>query len=521
MNRLRKFAIVLGCFISGTSLADDADDLYKSVYEPKVKAAMATADRKDDVILAMEFLVAARQQTDLPRLAILLADKAYEMTARDPAGLAVAGDALTLLIDIDKKGKADLLDKLIDIRQRQFTASRADGKVAAADALIDSLLVSAKVRVDAKEFAAAIPLYRRALSAAILGKSERQAELKASLDSLQRQQKSMDQINLLREKLLENANDFGAIDELVRLYIIDFDDANEALGYANRSKDPALKEFAALAAKDSTELTPDQNLKLGDWYRTLASSVADERKPTPLLRAKECYAAAMESPVATDFNKRKAELLAKEVDASLGKIAASSQPLPAREPKAEAVQWTEMTPLIDLSKDVGKGNWVIKKNSLTLLSQSPDNGNSYFNFPVTAKGSYEWQIKLETFSETEGFRFVFPVGDRRATMVIAGNTFIEYAVDPDPAKPTSKSSFRFSQGKTHQMQIIVKPNGDTATILLVVDRKTQLQWTGDATKLPGGNGFALVPWNHKAAYHDMKVRPLPGGEIKLLREVKP
>ncbi len=55
MNALSRFTLIAGILLSlggRTTFADDADDLYKSVYEPKVKQALATVDRIDDVILA-------------------------------------------------------------------------------------------------------------------------------------------------------------------------------------------------------------------------------------------------------------------------------------------------------------------------------------------------------------------------------------------------------------------------------------------------------------------------------------
>jgi len=511
--------VLLAASPPSSASADDADDLYRSVFEPKVKQALSTPDRKDDVAVAAELLAAARQQADLSQLAKLLANKAYDLTAREPFGLAVAGDALMLLVELDKERRGELLDKLVDVRQRQLITARADAKTAAADGLVDALLLIAKPKVDAKDFTAALPFYRRAVTAATQGKSDRVTELKITLETLQRQQKAMEQVSRLRERLLADANDLAAIDELVRLYIIDFDDAEEASTYAARGKDSAIKELTGLAMKTVTDLTSDEALRLGDWYRSLAASITDDRKRTPLLRAKECYQAALESPATTEIHRRKADLLAKEIEGSMKKLGIGAEVKPP-EPKAAESQWIDLIRLVDTAKGVpGAQLSIDRKGALVHRAES---GESWIRVLLQQSGAYEWRIKFEHKSDG-GYRFVFPVNEHKACLLVVGGqtTFVESG-QVNSRDPANRADFRVDKGSIYNFHIIVRPDAEKFSLTLKVDNKVQIQTMIELAKL-GHNegGFALNQGTTHTIFHEVKVRALKGGEITVPDSLQP
>ncbi len=131
----------------------------------------------------------------------------------------------------------------------------------------------------------------------------------------------MKQIARLGEKLLADANDSATAEEIVKLYVVEFDDPKAALPFLNRVKDEQLKKLVALAAGEPVEM--GDHLALGQWYRTLAG-VKPGIGEIPLLLHAEHHlhrfvTASETSTAQTDaLQVSKARLLLKEIGSLKG-----------------------------------------------------------------------------------------------------------------------------------------------------------------------------------------------------------
>ena len=95
--RLTLVMVILS--FASSALASEAQQVFDSLYGPRIKAVKASVDRADDHALAKELLTAAGNSTDTPALLALLCEASYDLSSRHADGFATAAQAMTLLAE--------------------------------------------------------------------------------------------------------------------------------------------------------------------------------------------------------------------------------------------------------------------------------------------------------------------------------------------------------------------------------------------------------------------------------------
>ena len=210
----------------------------------------------------------------------------------------------------------------------------------------------------------------------------------------------------------------------------------------------------------------------------------------------------------------------------------SSEPAPARTeaPPMSALikpgQWVELLPLVDLGRDVVKGQW-----QMTPQGIRSDTGEcSHVAVPVVTSHSYELAFRFTRPDPKTGqVMATFPVGGRSVTLVLGGwgNTksglgqvhgrrYLENETTVDPGG--------LEGGHLYTVDIRVVPEGDQVAIAVALDGKPFIKWKGPQSELGPDPGFTLphpqclgLGAGHAyVTFHSMRLRML-SGEARLIR----
>ena len=507
--------------------ADEAEDLFNSLYAGKVKQAQGTVDFKDDLALAQSLLEAAGSAAEQPKLAAILCKAAHDLSFKREAGWEIAAGAMQKLIEAspgNTAARTDGYDKLVDVRQKQYAAAKtAAAKTATGQALLADLLAAAQHEAEAKDEAGAAALNRQALVLARTVDPARAKELQAELDDQQRRQRLQQRVLALQTALLENATDHAKAEELVRLLIIDLNEPAKALAYLDRAKDAELKKCAVLAGKPLGDLTADEANALGAWFFDATGKLADaESKATAYARSKECLERFLVLHATKDLARTKAELLLKQIPEGV----LTANPLrPAT--TAGARLPANLLDLVDLEKDVVSGKWERNKAGSLRCSSAP---KVRVAFPVVIDGDYRFSA---TFTIRKGddanICLLFPVNGKTllATLESRGkfNGFDTLEGKGRWDHPHAKAGKFITAGRKYIIEVEVKQSNETASLVLFVDGKRVTQWTGRASSvvapenglLSDARNVGLGIWDGEVEFHAASLKMLTG-EAKLLRE---
>ena len=300
--------------------ADDAQQVFDSLYAAKIKAAAGTIDRADDVALAGDLLAAAKTSTDTPGLLTLMCEAAHDLGQRHPDGFSAAADAMALLAEHVEAKRDAANDKLIDILTKQSRIGKVDEREAATQRLVDTLLAMGDAKMEAKKWSEAAADYRRAMLTAAPKKLPEAEVAKAKLEEATRLDRTTRQLSKLQQRLLENANDAAAAEEIARLYLLDLNEPGRTQEVASRVEDSTLKQVVELVNRPIRDLTTSDRLRLGEWYYNAAKSLRGIPKATTLHRADAHFGAALDDKQMDNLSRTKAELISKDIQAELASL---------------------------------------------------------------------------------------------------------------------------------------------------------------------------------------------------------
>ncbi len=349
MVRLFSPVMIVALLAAGSPLsaADDPAALVQSLYGDRIARVTATPAKTDDIALAREILdAAAATKENLPAL-VALCEAAHELGMRHRDGYAVAASALELLCASEAPDIELHQMKLLDTYQKQIAVAGREEKVKLGETALTLLDDLSRQMLAKRNYAEATALTRRAqATAGLVNSPQRVADYKTKLAGLMEFERTQRRVTQLSERVLRDANDQPAMEEMVRLMIVDLDDPASANSYVPRLTEGEFKRLASLAIKPADELSTADRLSLGEWFHSLAT----QQKPSPAyawLRAEEHLTAFLDGHTAADLQRTKATLKLKEVQQAITKGAADNiKDLSA--PKVE--------PMIILSARFGGGN---------------------------------------------------------------------------------------------------------------------------------------------------------------------
>ncbi len=457
------------------AFADDAKQVFDSLFAGKIKTVAATIDRADDFALAKDMLALAKTSTNQPALLALLCDAAHDLATKHADGFSTGVEAQQLLADTVDEKRAAAREKLVALLTRQSTAGKPDEREPAGEKLIDLLMTMGDEKAEKKQYPEAAGDYRRAVSVATQRKSASLDEVKAKLEWATGRDRTMKRLAQLQEKLLKDA-DSATAEEIVKVYVVELDDPAGAVPFLDRVKDPSWKTTLALAVKDTAILTEQEAMALGDFYSARAKEAPAAARPTMWKRARDSYDRFLSLHETKDLARTKVEVLLKEIETA---SVATPSPRAAPTPRGE----TDLLRLIDVKKDGISASFergkLVTKGNLKVWSR--------VTAPVAMTGAYELRVVLTRMSGIEDFSVGLPVGGRHILHVADGWGGATSALHCGGTRQNlivAPQGARLTTGKTHTMQITVTPDDKgQVRIQSRVDDKPLLEWTGSINDL--------------------------------------
>jgi len=313
----------IGCIVllllSNVAFADEAQQLFDSLFGSRIKQVKATIDRADDLVLAKDILAAA-QTVDRVDVLALMCDSVIELAQRQNEGLPTAVEASRLLAQKVEARRAQAHEKTVELLIRLSASSDAKIKQTAADELITLLLTLGDDAAKAGRYDDALSKYRQAMASAQRFKTESVESIKGRMEIAGHRSRTVKQIARLREKLLADANDSATAHEIIRLYVVDLDQPAEAIKLLSRANDEKLKKLVPLAAQSMASTSEADSAELGDWYVELTGSAASTSKEAMMRRASAYLARYLASGPSDSLSRTRAELKLKVIAAPLAAL---------------------------------------------------------------------------------------------------------------------------------------------------------------------------------------------------------
>lgn len=460
--------------------ADDAKQLFDSLYGPKIRDVRKTLSRDDDVALAKEMVDLARKNTSQISLVTLLCDAASDLGKRQPSGYAAAVEAMELLIEYVPAQREATRDQLVLLLTRQSASRDETERKAAAQKLVGVYTKAGDAKTSEQAFAEAAAHYRRAYSIARQKQVEGAEAVQAKLELAVTRDKATKQIARLEQNLLKNVNDTDAAKQLIELHVVKMDDPKSALPYLDRAKDESLNKLVRLAAGQTDNAAATDHIALAEWYQSNAGT-GKAANPIALQHAKHHATVSLNHPNANTLVKIKAQAMIKDLSAAL----VGSSPLPQTQTKT-----------VDILKQLGSITstaslpWYINNDVLTIKK------TIYWKTIRTAvapKGSYSIVTEFSLADGKGSLKFQLPIGQYRVLTNM--NASGDFSLTSSPgANQNSKlrSSWKTApliKGKRYRLEAVVKFERGKAAAALFLDGKLMVNWAGDPKTLVIKSGW--------------------------------
>lgn len=285
MSRFRLFFIA--CLVASSTAtcfaADDASRLFDELYGKRYSTTQSSISRVDDVELAKELLGVARNSTNQASLVHVFCSKSYDLGMRHPAGYSTAVDAMKVLASHSDQHAAEANKKMIDALGRMYRVARGAEKIEAGNQLLAIHMSAADAAMETGQFDAAPDQYRSALAIASRTKSEQLDRIRQQLEAASHQKRLRSQIDRYEEMLLKDASDNATAEKLVKLYLLEMNDLDNASRHVRLVKDEQLKKLIEASRRSPDGIAPSQGMWAGEIYQQLAR----ETQGVPRIRALE------------------------------------------------------------------------------------------------------------------------------------------------------------------------------------------------------------------------------------------
>ena len=237
-----------------------------------------------------------------------------------------------------------------------------------------------------------------------------------------------------------------------------------------------------------------------------------------------CPVAQADTPVKdADKEKRSAEIK-REIAELRGKIATLESEL------AKLQTPLDLLALVDLKKDIVAGDWKWKDKRLL----GPGTPEAKLAFPVRPNGDYTFTVKFKRAEGEGGPILCLPVGEKHVNLALdaynGAFTALE-AIDGhfvnSSGNPSQIKGKHVVTGKSHTLETMVQTKGDRATIVVDLDGKRLVEWSGKpsqfslhpAWQLNDDRQIGLRSWQ-SFEYEAVQLRMLTG-EANMIRPSGP
>ncbi|MBI1370066.1 MAG: hypothetical protein GC162_15610 [Planctomycetes bacterium] len=525
--------VLLVALMGGTAMADptEAEKTFDSLFGEDVSRVQATSDYQDDIDLAGVLLETTSATQDRSDLLKVLIDRTVMLASKHRSGYSVAEEALRYGMKQFPDQRVDYLTRLVDLRQKDFTQAPADQRTAAGEKLIKTLIEQSDASYDKYDFDNAMLPLRRATGIATAVKSAARDLIKTRMDRVLAGQLIAKQIQTARTRLAADKTDQAAATELLKLYVVEENNPEEARKYTFLVDGTDWPRNVKLATSDPTSLADQERFDMAEWYRLLSTEAhSDRAKAAMLARAMAYYDLYLASHTDEDLSRAKAELTQKRVKEDLAKVVAALPDIDRPQTGAYGAS-VNLLAMTDVRRDAMRGTWSLSTNGLT---HDPADA-VMIRLPVEPHGNYELTVKF-TLTDTPGDAAMIYLPVRStAVMLYAyyaedeklyhGLSMIDGAIVTDANNPTRTNGNPLSLGASHTAVIRVETEGDKARVSSMIDQKPFVEWSGPINKLdvyhkwrlrrtPGA--VALAALNSGVIYEAVSIRMLDGELVSLV-----
>jgi len=211
-----------------------------------------------------------------------------------------------------------------------------------------------------------------------------------------------------------------------------------------------------------------------------------------------------------------------EPAASPVNVTASTVPAGASQLLAD--KWYDLLPMVSPATNK---KWRIGAGNI----QSDSENFSRIGLPIRMiDGEYRLRFHLQRWERNECTTIILPIGKKQVYMVIGGwgNTVTGFGdldnSDGHPAaNETRDKTFKVQEGRKYLVEVLVKPTGGNARVIVWVDRRKLVDWTGkqsriqmlDAWRIGDESAIGLGSFATRSEFSDIYLKVLNGkAELK-------
>lgn len=316
----------LGCCLLGllTALsanaagrADEAEDLFTSLYGKRLEAVAATRESDDDLQLARSLLADAKDEKLHPRVVELLCRKACELAVTDRDGVAVGIMAIETLGKRLPETRPQCLEKLLELHRLAFRRADRAGKTAAGVKLIQAARALSNHKLAAEDYTEAIAICSLAVRVGRTVRWPGTDALAERYKALLGAREAHAKAEQARETLASDPANAEAKNTLLRYCIVERNAPEQATRYLGPGAEPRFATYVPMLTRPLKTLDPRACMELGDWCRQLASEASPLGAPGLLKRARACYQRFLTAADTDGVAATKARLALKQVEERL------------------------------------------------------------------------------------------------------------------------------------------------------------------------------------------------------------
>jgi len=308
-------------------IAENPEKAFESAFGQEARQVAASPDTKDDALFAAKLLKAAKIIRDDPALVAVMYEKTYEFGAKNAAGYEAAIEAAGLLAEMVPQRKGEWGEKALAVCQLDYRSPKSpDEKKKAGERLVKQMMLVADQRLAGGKPAEAAGLYRQASSIDSAIQGDHKEQIQAAQRFAETRQHILSQIEQAKARLQAKPDDKAAAADLVRLYVVELDNPQEAAPYTDAAGDEAMKKYVLVAGMNVENLPENGCLELAKWYASLVDGATAPAKPRMLARAIAFYERYLTLHTAQDAAYAAAKMGLDRVAAEFEKVCPTKPP---------------------------------------------------------------------------------------------------------------------------------------------------------------------------------------------------
>lgn len=244
----------------------DAQADFDRLFGTRLKNVKTSRETDDDVALADALLDIAKKSTDNIDMLTVLCENVYALSHQHPEGHIKADHALILLVVFVPAKRAEATELRAALLNRIAIRGSKKERATAGPALVKLRLAAGDEYATRNQWAQAINQYRKASIAARRFDPDAVDIANAKIKAISDRRTLLLRVSILEERLLKDASDSQAVEELVEIYLVDLDKPAKVKPLGSRLTNNTLKIVANHAGTPPSRLDEATNLTLAEWY---------------------------------------------------------------------------------------------------------------------------------------------------------------------------------------------------------------------------------------------------------------